>query len=71
MEVGSTGRKNRNERVVVVDFGSFTWRRLLVDGMHSADTWGEESKHGKGRGCKTREEEQKDRETTHLSMMVT
>ena len=51
-----------------MDLGSFTRRGLLVDRMHPADTWEREgTKHGEGRGCKTRNEAEEDRDPRAIS----
>jgi len=46
---------------VSLDFGSFTRRGLLADHVHPVETWGGQSKQG--RGCKTRMEMVEDRVT--------
>ena len=56
---------------MVLDLGSFTRRRLLVDHVYPVGTWGGRgTKHVEGRWCKTRNEAEKDGETTDLSAMA-
>ena len=62
MDVSSTGReKKRNEWVEVSSdsrFCEFHRKGLMVDRICPADACGRErgTEHGKGRGCKTRNE---------------
>ena len=53
---------------MILDFGSFTLRGLVVDCLHPAETY-RGTKHGKSIVCKTRKEIEEDRETIDLSMM--
>ena len=55
---------------MVLDFGSFTRRGLLVDRARSADTseWGR--KQGKSRGNRTRKEGEEDREAIDLLAVI-
>ena len=55
---------------MILDFRSFTRMGLMVNRTDPAKTWergGERS--GKSRGCNTRKEAVKDKETTDLSEM--
>ena len=51
---------------MIVDFGSFTRRGLLMDLERPVEIWAGESQTEQGRGGETREETVKDRETTDL-----
>ena len=52
---------------MILDFGSFARRGLMMDHVSPAENWG--TKHRNRRGCKTRKEAVEDKETTGLSVM--
>ena len=61
--VGVKKKRETNEwrRAVILDFESFTRRRLQEDHAHPAETW-VKRQHGENRGCKIRKEAVEDRD---------
>ena len=57
---------------MILDLGSFTRRGVMVEHVSPAETWGlgVDTKRGKSKGSKIREEAVENRETADLSVMA-